>query len=79
MESKLSGEGHCDRGDNMSSVLVQMCRSPGIRCEKHREVGFSYCNLCEVERLRDIIDLVMDYDSNLIDSLKQNKEPPCAL
>jgi hypothetical protein len=27
-----------------------------MRCEKHEGMGFTYCNLCEVESLRDQID-----------------------
>ena len=27
-----------------------------MRCRKHQGLGFSYCNLCEVEQLREEVD-----------------------
>ncbi len=30
-------------------------KSPGLRCDKHQYIGVSYCNLCEVERLRKCV------------------------
>lgn len=36
--------------ENVASIDIHP--SPGIRCEKHKDIGISYCNLCEVEMLR---------------------------
>ena len=36
-----------------------------MRCEKHRGVGFSYCNLCEVEMLREELEALTGVIENI--------------
>ena len=31
-------------------------RSPGVRCERHKDIGITFCNLCVVEMERDEVD-----------------------
>jgi len=33
-------------------TLIERFPSPGYRCAKHKDIGITYCNLCEVEALR---------------------------